>query len=264
ATLGEGLPYVYFTAPNANGATMQLVTAPRKDDQDPSVLNPVTITAYDSTGANKKSGTGPLMIEIQYQTHDARDRQPAIPLTGRTTKDSATITGLDTSKLSRGMTVAGFGIPPKAIISSIDSATQITISVPATETGTGTALTFQNWPVRTVDHYYGIFLPSGVSWSLSSNTNGTLTFQMPPQIAQTGDATKSGNVITVQDGSKLVVGMGVTAQGVLPTGIVITGINGNQVTLSSAATATANGVSFTFDRNFFSVATLPAPISTTG
>src|SRR5262249_52528819 len=190
ATLGEGLPYVYFTAPNANGATMQLVTAPRKDDQDPSVLNPVTITAYDSTGANKKSGTGPLMIEIQYQTHDARDRQPAIPLTGRTTKDSATITGLDTSKLSRGMTVAGFGIPPKAIISSIDSATQIPTSVPAPETGTGPALSFQSWPVRTVNHYYGIFLPSDVNWNLNDNTNGTLTFQMPLQITQTGGTTK--------------------------------------------------------------------------
>jgi YD repeat-containing protein len=265
ATLGEGLPYVYFTAPNANGATMQLVTAPKVDDQDPSISNPVTITTYDANGnkVNSSPTGGPLMVEIQYQTHDARDKQTAINLTGNTTKGLATITGLDTSKLNVGMTVAGFGIPPKAIITSVDSATQITISIAATETATGTALTFQNWPVRTVDHFYGLFLPAGVSWSLSSNTNGTLTFQMPPQITQTAGTTAKSNVITVQDGSKLVVGMGVTGQGV-PAGTTITSINGNQVTVSSAATATASGVSFTFDRNFFSVASLPAPVSATG
>jgi hypothetical protein len=114
ATLGEGLPYAYFTAPNANGTTIQLVTSPKADGKDPNVKNPVTITAFDPSGTQ----TGPLRVEIKYTLHDGRD-DPHDPT--------------------------------------------------------------KTWPTRTVDHFYGIFLPAGVSWRLSGNTNGTLTAQLTSQ-----------------------------------------------------------------------------------
>jgi hypothetical protein len=188
ATLGERLPYVYFTAPNANGATFQLVTSPKVDGEDPNKLNPVTITVTDPSG----NRTGPLMVEIKYQTHDTRDKPQSGP-----------------------------------------------------------------WPLRTVDHFYGIFLPAGATRQLSADSS-TLTFQLPPQATQTGGTTLGSTVISVQNASALAVGMGVTGPGV-PPNAVITSINAqmDQVTLSAAATATASGVTLTFDRNYFSVATLP-------
>jgi hypothetical protein len=58
-----------------------------------------------------------------------------------TTNGSAVISGLDTSTLWAGMTVAGPGIPPGAIIVNINSSSQVTLSANATA-GTAT-LTFK-------------------------------------------------------------------------------------------------------------------------
>jgi hypothetical protein len=57
--------------------------------------------------------------------------------------NSQTITAIgDTSVLSVNMVVSGTGIPPYALIQSIDSATQVTLNMVTSEAGTGTALTF--------------------------------------------------------------------------------------------------------------------------
>lgn len=59
------------------------------------------------------------------------------PQTGTTTNGSAVVTGLtDTSQLIVGMEVSGTGIPGGATISSINSATQVTLSANATASGT--------------------------------------------------------------------------------------------------------------------------------
>lgn len=56
---------------------------------------------------------------------------------GTTTSGSAVITGLtDTSAFSTSWQVAGTGIPTDAYILSVDSATQVTMSLEATESGT--------------------------------------------------------------------------------------------------------------------------------
>jgi hypothetical protein len=64
ATLGEGLPFAYFTVPtstDANGTTIQLVTTPKNNfDTAANKIIPVnvTVTAYDSTGKVVPSGMG--------------------------------------------------------------------------------------------------------------------------------------------------------------------------------------------------------------
>jgi hypothetical protein len=63
--------------------------------------------------------------------------------TGNTTANSAVITGIpSTAGLSTAYAVTGTGIAPFALIDSVDSATQVTLNMPNTATGTGVALTF--------------------------------------------------------------------------------------------------------------------------
>ena len=70
---------------------------------------------------------------------DSSTRNAAI--TGNTTDGSAVIGGIaDTSGLSAGDSITGAGIPGRANIVSVDSASQITISDAATATGTATTL----------------------------------------------------------------------------------------------------------------------------
>lgn len=71
--------------------------------------------------------------------------------TGDTSAGSGTITALDsTADLTVGMTVTGPGIPDKALIQSIDSLTQVTLTENATATATGVRLTFRNYLARWV------------------------------------------------------------------------------------------------------------------
>jgi hypothetical protein len=63
--------------------------------------------------------------------------------TGTVTSDSAIITGIpDTSSLSTYYGITGDNIPPFAQIVSVDSATQVTMNLPATGSGTAQALVF--------------------------------------------------------------------------------------------------------------------------
>lgn len=63
--------------------------------------------------------------------------------TGNTTAGSAVITGIpSTAGLSTQYAVSGPGVAPFAQIVSVDSATQVTLNMPVTETGTAVALQF--------------------------------------------------------------------------------------------------------------------------
>lgn len=76
-------------------------------------------------------------------------------LTGNTTNTSAVITAIqNTEQLAVGMKVSGSGINAAAVINSVDSVSQITMSHAATATASGVALTF-TFPA---DTNYDVFL----------------------------------------------------------------------------------------------------------
>lgn len=72
--------------------------------------------------------------------------QPTVTQTGTTTVGSAVITGLTTSALIGALGVSGTGIPSSTYVLSIDSATQVTLTQPATAAGS-TALSFNLEPI---------------------------------------------------------------------------------------------------------------------
>src|SRR5262249_15657987 len=74
ATLGQGLPYVYFTAPNSGGATIQLVTNPKKD-ADNNIVNVQILAFANGKGDPVTSGSGPLRLQIKYDITDAADKE---------------------------------------------------------------------------------------------------------------------------------------------------------------------------------------------
>ncbi|WP_260620639.1 phage tail protein [Pseudomonas protegens] len=76
---------------------------------------------------------------------------PAIQCT--TTAGSAVITGIaSTAAMRPGMAFGGVGFPPGAFIKAIDSSSQITASVPATNTSANTILRFAYEPVLPVGY----------------------------------------------------------------------------------------------------------------
>src|SRR2546430_9519036 len=68
----------------------------------------------------------------------------AVTVTGNTTSGSAIITGMSAtgSLAATYVCTTGTGIPTYAEITSVDSATQVTMNLPATAAGTGVSLTF--------------------------------------------------------------------------------------------------------------------------
>jgi endoglucanase Acf2 len=108
ATLGEGLPFAYLTAPDAGnpaGSVIQLVTTPKNNPDTTPVT--VTVTAFDKDGKPilGDNGVGPFELEISYSLKDARDNS-----------------------------------------------------------------------TQTIDHFYGVFLPSTATWTLTKGANGNVTF----------------------------------------------------------------------------------------
>ena len=92
--------------------------------------------------------------------------------TGTTTNGSAVITGLtDTSQLIVGMKVSGTGVGAAAAISSIDSATQVTLSVNSTANGTNT-ITFK-LPASTPFDVFGFNNAGALKLEFVAWTNDT-------------------------------------------------------------------------------------------
>jgi uncharacterized phiE125 gp8 family phage protein len=71
---------------------------------------------------------------------------PSVAVTGTTTSGSAAVAGVSASAIAGALAVSGAGIPPGTFVASVDSATQITLTQPATADGT-TTLTFGIEPV---------------------------------------------------------------------------------------------------------------------
>ena len=80
-----------------------------------------------------------LVEEFQWEELDKEGLITTVvtTLTGTTTQGSAVITGISsTAGLTTNYGVAGVGIMPFAMIQSVDSATQVTMNMPATASGT--------------------------------------------------------------------------------------------------------------------------------
>lgn len=186
ATLGEGLPFVYFTVPtstDANGTTIQLVTSPKNNFNSTTqkqVPVKVTVTAYNQNGSKNTTGTGtgPFEMEISYQLHDVLDEINQLGSTNGTNS----LTVQDSTDLLVGMSVVGSKgeIPAGTTITGIVDATHVTIST-SPAAATGVQLTFNSISgptyLRSFDNFYGMYLPNDVNWSLAGkDENGNATF----------------------------------------------------------------------------------------
>lgn len=166
--------------------------------------------------------------------------------TGNTTSGSAVITALqDTSALAAGMPVTGAGIPAGAVINSIDSPTQITLSQAATATAT-VPLSFPVNGAFSITLDFPLSLTGALSLDFDPNSY-SLILGTP---TQTGDTTLGSAIITgLQDTSTLSVGMPVAGTGI-PAGSFIASINSpTQITLTKMATGSGTGVVLTFSPN---------------
>jgi len=143
------------------------------------------------------NNNAPVPVATQLQNKDNTLGNPLgnlsnLVLTGHTTRNSNTITGLaSTSNLYVGMTVTGTGIPNGTTITSIASATSITISQNATATSPaiGVSLTMALNPAVTPlgtapanpSSYYVLgptaagYSGAGTLTSITSKTNHTTT-----------------------------------------------------------------------------------------
>jgi hypothetical protein len=190
ATLGQGLPFVYFTAPtstDANGTAIQLVTSPKNNFDtvnDKQVPAQVKVRAYDADGKEVHQGTGAFELEISYELHDVLDEIPQLA-TITNAGVGATVKVQDTTALAVGMAVTGLGLPDGVQIATIDGSTNtitLTNTAPVTA-GTGT-LRFNTNFVRSFTHFYGIYLPRDVAWSIvgaDENGNTTITARLSSQ-----------------------------------------------------------------------------------
>lgn len=97
----------------------------------------------------------------------------AVSATGNTTNTSAVVTALaNTALLGTGQSVSGTGIPAGATISSINSATQITLSAAATATNTGVTLRFgEFYPavLQTYDDNTDSFIDGAIVYAIDIN-----------------------------------------------------------------------------------------------
>ncbi|MEI7862463.1 MAG: hypothetical protein WCJ21_07525, partial [Planctomycetota bacterium] len=203
----------------------------------------------------------------------------ANPLTGNTTRTSAVVTNVSsTSALAPGMLVSGTGISAGTTIRSVDSATQITLSAPATATGTGVALAFTAGPItgnttsasagvtnltstgalapgmlvfgagipagttiRSVDSLTQITLSASAT---ATSTVVTLAFTAGPV---TGTTQSSLAIVSnLTSTSTLAQGMLVSGAGISPGTTIASVDSATQITLSAPATANGTGVTLAF------------------
>ncbi len=163
-----------------------------------------------------------------------------IQQSGVLTSGSAVVTGLtDTTNaagntpMSPGMPVSGTGIQAATVILSVDSATQVTLSLPATASAT-TPLVFAPHGVGDGATTFGI--PNRAYVAVGrDNASGSAT--NINQVSTTFSITTGTSAAVVASATGLAVGMYASAPK-LPFGTKITAIVGTAVTLSNNATAT--------------------------
>lgn len=159
-----------------------------------------------------------------------------IQQSGLLTSGSPVITGLsDTSNVSPGMPMSGIGVQGAAVVQSVDSATQVTMSLNATVSVT-TPLVFAPYGVGDGSSTFG--LPNRAYFAVGrDNASGSATnvLQVSTNLVLTGGSPSA----TVADGSNLFAGMFV-AHPKAPIGTTITSISGNSLTLSANAIQSAS------------------------
>ena len=153
--------------------------------------------------------------------------QFSVNVTGDLATGTNTIKNIDpdTTGMLAGMVVAGTGIPTGALIATVDSSTQITLTVNATATTTAAAVNVQNY--------------------------GIPTKSQPFIKAIKGDITSSSAIITnvVTSTSGMLPGMSVVGTGI-PAGVTVVSVDsGSQITVSDNATATTAGLDITVSDN---------------
>lgn len=151
---------------------------------------------------------------------------------GATTTDSSTVTMTSLADLVPGQTVSGDGIPAGTTIAAINSTlSTIALSQAATATGSNVSLKFST--------------PTYTRLGATSTSGG-------------------GTAVTMTNVSDLVPGLAVAGAGI-PKGTTISGISGNVITLSQAATETSSGnVPLTFRTYFPASETLMGGTSPSG
>jgi hypothetical protein len=111
--------------------------------------------------------------------------------TGNTTSGSPVLTGLSsTAGIQAGFPVTGTNIPAGAVVISVDSATQITISANATGTGSGITFTFYK-PNYDVYAYDSAGTPALEALAWTDNTSrATGLVKQDGVLVKSGDATR--------------------------------------------------------------------------
>jgi flagellar hook-associated protein 3 FlgL len=236
------------------------------------ISSPATAT----TNANDVAFGGVLTID-KTATATATGATLTLPLTGdiSTTAPGTTVSNVfDTTNMAVGMTVAGPGIPSNTTITA-KTATTITLSNAVTMTAVGSPFSiklsgdttagsavlsniFDTSTLTVGMPITGAGIPADTvitavnphSVTLSQNATATATNVLLDR-AISGNTQAQSKVLTgLFSTASLLVGMPVRGTGI-PDNTVITAINSpTSISISNAPTATANGISLSFDRDY--------------
>jgi hypothetical protein len=160
---------------------------------------------------------------------------------------TAVVTGLtDTTNgggtpISPGMPVSGTNIPANTVVLSVDSGTQVTLSVAATGSGT-TPLVFAPYGVGDGSTTFGI--PNGAYIAVGRD-NASGSASNITQVSTTISTTLNSVTATVGSATGLFVGMFIGHPKV-PFGTTIATISGTTITMSNPATAGVSGSAVRF------------------
>jgi microcystin-dependent protein len=143
--------------------------------------------------------------------------------------------------MSPGLPLSGIGIPANAVVLSVDSATQVTMSANATASAT-TPLVFAPYGVGDGTSTFGIpnraYVAVGRDNVIGSASNIT-------QVSTTLTIGSGSSTGTVASAAGLAVGM-YASQPKFASGTKITAISGVSITFSNAATAAQTGAGIRF------------------
>jgi phosphodiesterase/alkaline phosphatase D-like protein len=206
--------------------------------QSTSATGTGNITTASGTGdVNRATGTG--------------DRTSVATGTGNRTSGSNVITNLvtTTGTYAVGEAISGTGIPVGTTIATVE-ADSLTLSAPATSTGTAGALfsgskTLSNVATTTGTFAVGMTITgTGLATGTTITAVGanTITLSIGVTSAGTAGALTAGNVTNANaSAGTFTVGMHIAGTGI-PANATITAINGGTLTLSAVPTAAGTGV----------------------
>jgi hypothetical protein len=196
--LPSGSAQVYAAAP---GGRLTLTSGTPVTTSDVTAAQTLYYTPYihDQIALYTGSWAGVTFSEKSLKLTDSSQ-------TGRTTNASATLDQLtDTSQLVRGMQISGTNIPAGTTISSINSASSVTMSQNATGSGTGIAITFKLPPSKNYD-VFGISsggalkLQLGNSWTNDTTRADALGTQNGVQVNNAAINSGDSNSIPAKQG----------------------------------------------------------------